>query len=155
VPYRTRLKVDSYAVWFSIVARFTARVTVDGERVTAELDSLVLHHRAGTGDGRPLQVDSVTLGVAWGDSSWDVGETSAPVRIGRVLPPGASVRLGRMRLVIPHSPSPDEACQWIALTIHGTRPDANGRPGPVWWYAHSRRGVLVPARRASKCKWLR
>ena len=151
VRVRRPLRLDSSGSGFGIVGRLWGRMVVREDRIDVALDSLTIRH-LGLNAQTPW-VDSLTVGVASGDSSsWEVVEESRALKVGRIFRPGDTFRHGPVRFRIRHAPSrPSEDCDWIAVTIYGHHRASPGAAlEPVWWYVHGTRGMLVPEARARR-----
>ncbi|HUP88753.1 MAG TPA: hypothetical protein VM100_05370 [Longimicrobiales bacterium] len=144
-PIRRRLVISSEESGFHTVGRFSGRVTILDDSVIVRLDSLLIWRRA-TQNQVPIQLDSISLavGVSSGDS-WSDMHASKALRIGRLWKVGDRFARTNLRFALPHSRGDQDKNNWLVVVVHGTA-QTPGRPnnytGPVWVYAHSKRGIL-------------
>jgi hypothetical protein len=135
--------LSSIGSWFAMQGRFAGTLTVRERQVALDFREMQVRFR---GDrGQPTRLDSISVSVAVGDSSWSPVEDSRGLRVMRQMRPGDSLKLPPTRFVITHRPGLNEACQWLLVTLHMTPPDAPRGFKGSWAsaYASSDRGVLV------------
>jgi hypothetical protein len=95
----------------------------------------------------PVVIDSVTAGLALGETSWSVVKQSAAIRVDTTLRKGGEWRRDVRRFVIPIDSTFDLVKSWPVFQVHVGVPRTAENPlGRAWTYAHGRKGFFAQVR---------
>ena len=91
-----------------------------------------------------VAIDSVSAGLASGESSWSVVRKSRAIRVDTTLSQGGEWRRQIRRFVIPIDSSFSLAKSWPLFEVHLRAPVTPDNPlGRAWTYAHERKGFFL------------
>jgi hypothetical protein len=92
-------------------------------------------------------IDSISAGLALGDSSWNIVRKSPALRVDTTLRQNGEWRRRVRRFMIPIDSSFDLAKSWPVFEVYLSVPKTKDNPyGLAWTYAHERRGFFRPKR---------
>jgi hypothetical protein len=85
-------------------------------------------------------IDSLSAGLAMGDSSWNVMRKSVPISVDTTLRKNGEWRRSRKRFVIPIDSTFDLRKSWPVFEVYLRVPKTKDNPyGVAWTYAHERK----------------
>jgi len=125
----------------ALAAKGTADVYVDSVVITTTAMTLRASHPIPA--DKIVVVDSITAGLALGESSWNIVRKSAPLPVDTTLRLNGEWRRRVQRFTIPIDSSFDLAKSWPVFEVHLSVPKTSDNPyGLAWTYAHERRGFF-------------
>jgi len=96
-------------------------------------------------------VDSVSAGLAMGETSWSVVRKSTAIRVDTTLRQGGEWRRQIRRFMIPIDSSFELAKSWPVFEVHLRAPVTTDNPvGRAWTYAHEKKGFFQQLRAISR-----
>jgi hypothetical protein len=94
-----------------------------------------------------IQVDSITVGLALGDRSWNVVRHSAPLPVDTAIRQDGEWRRTSARFTIAIDSTFDLQSSWPVFEVHLKVPETEGNPrGIAWTYAHGLKGFFAEVR---------
>jgi hypothetical protein len=91
-------------------------------------------------------IDSISAGLALGESNWNIVRKSPALRVDTTLRQNGEWRRKVRRFMIPIDSSFDLAKSWPVFEVHLSVPKTKDNPyGLAWSYAHERKGFFLRA----------
>lgn len=143
-PIVRPIAISSLDNYFSVVGEFHGKLTVFNDSILVVFDTLFVTRRL-PDDGAPARLDAIRVGVGvQSGQSWTSIDDSEPLKIGVIVPRGASVLRHNVRFVMKHERKYVDEEAWIVVTFDLTvaHPGENNRSQKAWTYAHSEKGIL-------------
>lgn len=143
-PIVRPIAISSLDNYFSVVGEFHGKLTVFNDSIVVVFDTLFVTRRL-PDNGAPPRLDAIRVGVGvQSGQSWTSIDDSKPLKIGLIVPRGASVLRHDVRFVMKHERKYADEGAWIVVTFALTVAHAgeNKRSHKAWTYAHSEKGIL-------------
>ena len=128
---------------WSVAPATTASVDVYLDSVVVVATTLALRVNLKDGDTTHVQVDSVTVGLALGDGSWNIVRKSPALVVDTVLRRGATWTRSRHRFTIAVDSTFELGRSWPVVEVSLSVPKTESNPyGLAWTYAHGPKGYF-------------
>jgi hypothetical protein len=125
----------------ALAATGTADIYMDSVVITTSRITLRASHPIPT--EKPVVVDSIVVGLALGDSSWNIVRKSAALAVDTTLRLNGQWSRKVKRFTIPIESSFDLAKSWPVFELSLSVPTTPDNPyGLAWTYAHERKGFF-------------
>ena len=144
-PIVRPLSISSLDNYFSVVGRFSGRVTVFDDSIVVKFDTVIATRRL-PNDQQQIELDSIRVGVGMGsDTSWSPLDDSKALPFGLKLSRGEVIERNNVGFVMRHERRVSDDDSWLVVTFHITvvGEEEGGHPKHATTYAHSRRRVLA------------
>jgi len=129
---------------WSVAGAIAAIADVYEDSVVVTASNLALRAAYPIPDTVTSQIDSVTIGLALGDGSWNIVHRSAPLVVDTTLRRGGEWSRQNVRFSIPIDTSFALTTSWVVLEVMLSVPKTADNPsGLAWTYAHGPRGLFV------------
>ena len=128
---------------WSVAPATTATVDVYLDSVVVVATTLALRVNLKEGDTTGVRVDSVTIGLALGDGSWNIVRKSPALVVDTVLHRGATWTRSRHRFTIAMDSTFELGRSWPVVEVSMSVPKTESNPyGFAWTYAHGPKGYF-------------
>ena len=128
---------------WSVAPATTAMVDVYLDSVVVVATTLALQANPRPIETAGVQVDSVTIGLALGNGSWNIVQKSPALVVDTVLHRGATWSRNRHRFRIAIDSTFTLAESWPVVEVYLSVPKTESNPyGLAWTYAHGTRGYF-------------
>ena len=128
---------------WSVAPATTASVDVYLDSVVVVATTLALQVNLKDGDATGVQVDSVTIGLALGNGSWNIVRKSPALVVDTVLHRGATWTRSRHRFTIAVDSTFELGRSWPVMEVSLSVPKNESNPyGLAWTYAHGPRAYF-------------
>jgi hypothetical protein len=144
-PIVRRLSISSLDNNFSVVGKFSGRLTIFDDSIVVRFDTLMATRRLPDNQDH-IKLDSIRVGVGVGDdTTWSPMDNSRALRVDRTLARGEVITRRNVRFTLPHERKESDDDAWLVVTFHITvgRPGEPGYLPDATTYAHAKRGVLA------------